>query len=310
VALRRFFQFDNSEFYNELEKRAFIVDRNATTSYPMTMPSMSSTLNMRYLSSSLGTIPDYTRAVQSNEVGKLFIKAGYQYHYFGNQYEPLRRSSIAQSNMKISLLPSEFDDSLVNMTPLRPLIGRHHKRTLALQRFAQIAELANDPALTFAYAHFLIPHPPYAFARDGSAQSEVHRSTWTEQQLYVDQLIATNRLILKLIDDILSSAPITPIIVLSADEGPYLMAGDQSLSRDEQIAKRTGILNAVLIPDAEVRQQLPRPLKPVNTFRFLFKEYFSAPIALLPDRVFYWEKPTTSGAASPGSHIVDVNAPL
>lgn len=310
AALRRFFQFDNSEFYNELEKRGFVVDRNATTTYPMTMPSMSSTLNMRYLSSSLGTIADYTRAVQSNEVGKLFIKAGYQYHYFGNQYEPLRRSSIAQTNMKISLLPSEFDDSLVNMTPLRPLIGRHHKRTLALQRFTQIAELATDPALTFAYAHFLIPHPPYAFARDGSAQSEIHRSTWTEQQLYVDQLIAANGLILKLIDDILSSSDVKPIIILSADEGPYLMAGDKSLSREEQIAKRTGILNAILIPDAEVRQRLPAPLKPVNTFRFLFKEYFAAPIALLPDHVFYWGNPNSSGAATPGSRIVDVTAPL
>ena len=180
---------------------------------------------------------------------------------------------------------------------------------LALERFAQIAFLANDPALTFAYAHFLIPHPPYAFARDGSAQSEINRSTWTEQRLYVEQLIATNNLILKLIDDVVSSSDVKPIIILSADEGPYLMAGDESLSRDEQIAKRTGILNAVLIPDAEVRQQLPTPLMPVNTFRFLFKEYFAAPIALLPDRVFYWEKPSTSGVATPGSRIVDVNAP-
>jgi hypothetical protein len=194
------------------------------------------------------------------------------------------------------------------MTPLRPLIGRHHKRTLALQRFAQIAELANDPALTFAYAHFLIPHPPYAFARDGSAQSEIHRSTWTEQQLYIDQLIAANELIMKLIDDLLRSSDVKPIIILSADEGPYLMPGDESLSREEQIAKRTGILNAILVPDAEVRQKLPARLKPVNTFRFLFKEYFAAPIELLPNRVFYWENPNTSGAAAPGTRIVEVDA--
>jgi hypothetical protein len=308
-ALRRFFEFDNLSFYDELEKRGFVVDRNATTCYPMTMPSMSSTLNMRYLSSSVGAIPDYTHAVQSNEVGKTFIKAGYQYHYFGNQYEPLRYSSIAQQNMKISFMPTEFEDSLVHMTPLRPLIGRHHKRTLVMERIAQIAELAKDPGLTFAYAHFLVPHPPYAFASDGSAQSEIHRTTWTEQQLYIDQLIATNRLILKLIDDILSASPVKPIIILSADEGPYLMPGDQSLSRDEQIAKRTGILSATLIPDAEVRGRLPAPMKPVNTFRFLFKEYFGAPIELLPDRTFYWENPTTSGAADTGSRILELNAP-
>ena len=91
-----------------------------------------------------------------------------------------------------------------------------------------------------------------------------------------------------------------PIIILQADEGPYLMNGDESLSRDEQIAKRLGILNAILIPDDAIRQRLPKPLMPVNTFRFLFKEYFNAPIELLPDRVFYWETPQPTGAAKPG----------
>jgi hypothetical protein len=306
AALRRFFQFDNSEFYDALEKRGFVVDRNAKTSYPMTMLSMSSTLNMLYLSSLVGTISEYAPAVQANEVGHSFIKGGYKYHYFGNQFDPLRRSSIAQWNMKISAMPSEFADSLVNMTPLRPLVGRHYKRTLAMERFAQITELAKDPELTFAYAHFLIPHPPYAFARDGSAQSEINRATRPEQELYIDQLIATNRLILQMIDNILSSSAVAPIIILQADEGPYLMKGDESLSREEKVAKRTGILNAILIPDDAVRQRLPKPLMAINTFRFLFKEYFGAPLELLPNRVFYWEKPESTGSAGAGSRIIDV----
>ena len=48
-ALRQYFGFDDSSFYNELEKRGFVVDRKAITSYPMTSTSMASTLNMRYL---------------------------------------------------------------------------------------------------------------------------------------------------------------------------------------------------------------------------------------------------------------------
>jgi hypothetical protein len=47
----------------------------------------------------------------------------------------------------------------------------------------------------------------------------------------------------------------------------------------------------------------------VNTFRFLFNQYLAAPIDLLPDRTFYWEKPTKRGVAPPGSRIVEVNAP-
>ena len=276
-ALRHYFGFDNSEFYAELEKRGFTVDRKATTSYPMTMPSMAATLNMRYLNSQFRSIMDYSVPVQENEVGKLFIAAGYKFHYFGNPYDPLRKSSIAQWNMRISPLPSEFADQLLSMTPLRLLLGPHYRRTLALNRFAEVAKLAENPEPTFAYAHFLLPHPPYAFARDGSPQTETNRVTMTEQQLYVEQVVATNRLILAMIDKILKSSSEKPIIILQADEGPYLMAGDESLSESDQIKKRTGILSAMLIPDDAIRERLPTPLKPVNTFRFLFKEYFGAP---------------------------------
>ena len=201
VSLKRFFNFDNSEFYRELEKRGFVVDREATTSYPMTAPSMSSTLNMRYLSSQFGNTSDYFSTVQANAVGKFFIQAGYTYHYFGNQYAPLRKSSIAQWNMKVSMLPNEFDDSLVNMTPFRPLIGQEYKYRFVTDKFAEVAELAKDSAPTFAYAHFLVPHPPYAFARDGSALSELDRATRPEKELYINQLVATNRLILKMLDE-------------------------------------------------------------------------------------------------------------
>ena len=305
-ALKEFFGFDDSEFYNELEKRGFVVDRKAITSYPMTSTSMASTLNMRWLNSQVADTPDYFATVQANEVGKWFIKAGYQYHFLGNQYDGLRRSSIAQWNMKISAMPSEFAESLVNMTPFRPLVGRQHKREFVLEQCATLAELAKDPALTFTYAHFLVPHPPYAFARDGSAQTEINRATRPENELYIDQLVATNRLILQTIDGILSSSATKPIIVLQADEGPYLMAGDESLSPDKKMEKRLGILNAVFIPDDAIRQRLPKPLMPVNTFRFLFKEYFGAPIDLLPDRVFFWEKPEPTGAAAVGTRIIEV----
>ena len=306
--LQKFFGFDNTPFYEELEKRGFIVEREATTSYPMTVLAMSSALNMRYLGPHFANIADYFQAIQQNEVGKLFVEAGYQYHYFGNYYAPLRKNDSAQWNLRISTLPCEFADSLVNMTPLRPLIGRNYKHRFVADKFAKLAELASDPEITFAYAHFLVPHPPYVFARDGSALSEWSRATLSEQKLYTDQLVATNAMILKLVDRLLNESKVPPIIILQSDEGPYLMAGDESLPEDEQIAKRTGILNAFYIPDADVRQRLPKPLMPVNTFRFVFKEYFDAPIELLPNRTFYWESPSPYGIANPGSRIVDVTA--
>jgi hypothetical protein len=305
-ALKEFFDFDDSEFYNELEKRGFVVDRKAITSYPMTSTSMSSTLNMRWLNSRVAHTSDYFANVETNDVGKWFMKAGYKYNFFGNQYDGLRKSKIADWNMKVSAMPSEFAESLVSMTPFRPLIGVQQKHKFTLEKCTAVVEVAKDSMLTFSYAHFLVPHPPYAFARDGSPQTEISRATRPEKELYIDQLVATNRLVLQTIDGILSASAVKPIIILQADEGPYLMIGDESLAPDQQRAKRLGILNAFFIPDEAIRQRLPKPLIPVNTFRFLFKEYFGAPIDLLPDRAFFWENPEPTGAAATGTRIVEV----
>jgi hypothetical protein len=84
------------------------------------------------------------------------------------------------------------------------------------------------------------------------------------------------------------------------------MSGDETLSQEEHMAKRLGILNAILIPDADIRQHVLKPPKPVNSFRFIFKEYFGAPIELLPERTFYWENEKASGAAVEGTHMVEV----
>ena len=72
------------------------------------------------------------------------------------------------------------------------------------------------------------------------------------------------------------------------------------------MAKRLGILNAIFIPDEGIRQRLSKPQMPINTFRFLFKEYFGAPIDLLPDRVFFWANPEPTGAAVSGTRIIEV----
>ncbi len=82
--------------------------------------------------------------------------------------------------------------------------------------------------------------------------------------------------------------------------------GDDQRSRPQQIAKRMGILNAVHIPDDDIRAHFPQPLLPVNTFRFLFKDYFSAPIEPLPDRVFYWQQAAAAGAPVVGTALVEV----
>jgi len=306
--LQDVFHFDNSEFYDELEKRRFHVERNGLTCYPMTLLSMSSTLNMQYLQPMFTKRPDYSPLLKRHEVGRLLIDAGYTYHHMGNSYEPLRKNELAQSNLRVSFLPTEFADSLLKMTPLGLTLGGSFKHHFVLRKFAAIRALASDDQPTFTYAHFLLPHFTYVFNRDGSISWT--RAPQADKQAYVDQLIATNRMILETIDELCSKSKDKPIIILEADEGPYLMPADHQLPREDQLEMRCGILSAILIPDEQIARKLPAHLAPVNVFRFLFREYFGAPLEMLPSHTFYWEEPIAIGIPQPGSRILDVTDQL
>jgi len=306
--LRRDFDFDNSEFYAELEKRGFYVERDAVTCYPMTLLSMSSTLNMHYLTPIFTQRLDYVPLLKRHEVGRLLIDAGYTYHHFGNAYEPLRENDLAQSNLRVSFLPSEFADTLLKMTPLGMSLGSSFKQHFVKRKFAAIRALASDDQPTFAYAHFLLPHYPYVFNRDGS--NSWSRAPQSNKKAYVDQLVAANQMILETIDAICRRSKEKPIIILQADEGPYLMSADQRMPRRDQLEMRCGTLSAMLIPDEDIARQIPPHLAPVNTFRFLLHAYFGAPLEMLPDRAYYWEDPVPVGLPRPGSRMLDVSDEL
>ena len=310
ATLKKDYQYDNSAFYEALENRGFRVYRECYTSYPMTILAMASTLNLRYLNPIFTRAADYAPAVDQHEAGRLLQRAGYAYHHIGNTFGPLRKSSIADSNLRVSYLPSEFADGLLRMTPIGGLFGPWFKCRQVRSQFAAVAAVADDPKLTFAYAHFLMPHDPYVFASDGSHLSLHTRPRADDRKAYIDQLKATNTMILETIDRLLDQSAEKPIIILQADEGPYLFSRDYDRPRVEQIAKRAGILSAALIPDEEIGARLPKDWASVNTFRFLLKEYFGAPLEPLANRHFYWETPRDRGTPIEGSRIVDVTKEL
>ena len=289
ATLQRSFGFDNSEFYAELEKRGFHVYHNARASYPTTLLSMSSTLNMRYHGKRFGSFSEHGVMLQEHEVGKWFIDGGFHYYHIGCSFGPLQKNNLAQTNLSTAFPFSEFSRTLLRMTPIGRLLGYSMKYHGILRQMEAVKAVADDQGPTFAYAHFNTPHHPYVFARDGSMRKLQERFPVGDKEPYIAQLVALNTMVFEVLDEILSKSEETPIIIIQSDEGPYLAPADESLARMEKIAKRTGILSAILIPDQDIAENLPAELVPVNTFRFLFREYLQTPIDMLPERVFWWE---------------------
>lgn len=290
--LKSILGFDNSEFLNYLAGRGFYIAHNSHCNYSWTALSMSATLNLQYLpmkqsKNGKGTfelnpdIPLYLRLINNNQVMKFFKSIGY--HIIS-----LTPMNIRGIYYRDSYLNS-FNMELLKMTILsRPLIENYIEGMLNRNEVKnQLNDLENVPKMagpTFTYAHFLIPHPPYVFSRDGRKPpfSSMALQIGPEKNLYIDQLVFANKAIAKVIEKILYKSKTPPIIIIQGDHGAPRLVSDDNKNRE----LRMGILNAYYFPN-NVKRFLYETITPVNTFRIILNNYFGQNLPLLEDKSYF-----------------------
>jgi hypothetical protein len=310
--LKGHFGYDNSAFCEGLRKRGFYIATESRTNYPCSLMSMSSALNMQYYEMDVQEGMQYCQQFQNHRVGKLLKNEGYKYYYFGNWCNALRFNNTADVNYRFSLLPSEFARTLVATTPFGRLFRDMSFHKLILRKFEAVESTASSEGPKFVHAHFLLPHPPWLFDKDGS------RVTWTQMvsrsnvENYRNQLMFANKRILEMVDAILDRSTVAPIIVIQADEGPLLWGMNRDESRLAKIRMRTGIISAFHLPEVDAAEVVPRTISPVNTFRLILRNYFGADMPMLADRTFYPEHTTRYGQIddSRPNRFIDVTEKL
>lgn len=92
-----------------------------------------------------------------------------------------------------------------------PRETQYEREIYKFDRLAQIPD-TGDP--TFVFAHFLLPHPPYIFNRDGSFREPSEGVSTALKMAYVDQLVATNAKVEALVDELLGRSSVPPIIII------------------------------------------------------------------------------------------------
>jgi hypothetical protein len=314
--LERIYGYDNRPFLRTLEARGFVVAEESWASYFKTAPSLLSTLSMEYLDGEVfrqedddppTMAPVHRRLQERLPVPATFKELGYEYVHIGNWWSATSRNVDADLSLTYERY-SEFGAALLNTTawallePVeqaqgepRTLEGPELARRHTLFAFERLEEAVRRPGATFVFAHLLIPHPPYAFARDGSMPTAEERESSSRERLYVEQLQYANRRILDVVDQALDvPRSEEPMIILQADEGPYPgrfarepETFDWLEATPEEIQEKYGILNAMYLPGVDaVDAGIHDGMSPVNTFRIVFNEYFGAELPLLPDRVY------------------------
>lgn len=297
--LKRFFNFDNKDFIQSLEKSGFYIAGKSHSNYSVTYLSLASSLNMEYVnylgekagkSSTDWEIP--YNMVKNNNVTSFLKSNGYQFLHFSSRYDATDYNKNAAINYSHTFLDN-FSIRLAQTTLIRAFfnISEHDLRENILYTFSELNNIYKLKGKKFVFAHIVCPHVPFLFDKNGKPADKNFRNDWKQKEKYIDQLQFINKKVDTLINNILSKSENPPLIIIQGDHGTatgfenFTLHGTKPPS-GLMIKERMGILNAYYLPGFN-EAMLYDSITPVNTFRLIFNTYFHTSLTLLKDRNYF-----------------------
>ena len=304
-----YFGHDNDTFVADLHRRGFQFAPNSRSNYFYTEYSLKSTLNMQHINEiPLPELKTFLRlhdgirkrstSIESTAVANIVEAMGYSVNAWTTSRHHGDNNLLDLLSVMFSPLSELVFDNTV-MIVARERLEHFWHLGFGAHNFVEnaplVIDVAGDPSPTFTYLYSSPPHPPYIFERDGKLKENMGPqrlgNIWVPRSGYVDQVVLVNSVILKIVDAILARTENEPIIIIQGDHGPSSTTGHVDLSEIvspsvELLLERSSILNAMYLPET-CKQQLPKDLTAVNTFRFIFNSCFGADFALLQGYTYY-----------------------
>ena len=299
-SLKQFFKFDNTDFLEFLDENNFYVANKSSSNFPTTVQSLTSSLNMNYLSElTLKENPDsknfqlLNELLSKNIVMHDFHNQGYRIQNVGSLWGP--NGEFEKSSANICEYKEANRDSLVRELLETSIISYFHeryseqlRRDRILCSFEEIGKISEEQTKpNFVFVHMLLPHPPYIFGPNGehvTPGNSLSGENWDNRDAHIDQIKFANKKLMQLIPKLLNLEN-KPIIILQGDTGSGFEL-DWKNPTDKMIIERMGNLNAMYLPNSNY-EQMYETITPVNTFRIIFNEYFDKNYDLLDDRNFW-----------------------
>lgn len=321
--LSQIYDYDNSDFTQQLAQMGFYVAHRSRANYSLTHLSLASSLNMMYIQDLVAPNDDLawtsTAVIERLHHSSLlsFLKArSYTFVAFATGFystEMPHADVYVQPPMNIS----DFNATLLRTTPISllwnalPLTPYDHHRDRILFTLRQVANLASIPSPIFVYAHVGAPHRPFVFGLNGEPLSESRPFTFEEGpsdlgsqeyiRRYAEQLHFLNSLVIETVRTLRERPGRPRVIIVQSDHGPASFP-DWDNPRPIDLSERMGILNALYLPDHTL-PLLYDTMSPVNTFRAVLNQYFGTQLEMQQDRSYF------SPIRQP-SAFIDVNAIL
>lgn len=255
--LRDYYDFDNTDFYNQLRKRNFIIPNESRSNYPFTYASLLSTLNNSYLINNNHNLRQGASypLIKESYVFKKVKQMGYEFINFDNWWKGSQNIDIADFNYyrNESYISTTTYDFIYFRTPILaifdkifPSKGHRFSCSNVKNKFDDLSSAidSNDSGL-FIFAHFLVPHRPYLINANGDCKNSGFGATpKNTKENYIGYLEYTNKKLLEIFDKI-SSKSNNLIFVIQSDEGQYPECFEEFINCDlNDWDLKTGTINA------------------------------------------------------------------
>ncbi len=325
--LQDLYGYDNTPFLRFLEDQGFYVARDSHSNYVVTLLSLASSLNMRYVNDLADLpIPDHAIArtlslmIRHSALREALAARGYQIIAFESGY---LRTHIYDADLYLSPPPLEagglrfnrFEALLLDTTvfaaPLDllqreqgerlrqivvdPEYEAHRRRILfTLEKLPEVAEM---PGAYFVFAHIVAPHPPFVFGPNGERMPQAGPMTMADgshfqgtREAYIAGYVGQLTYLNRRLEEVI-------LAILESSRVPPVIVlqadhgpGAYLVWEDREqtdLRERTSILTAVYVARDTCRQSLYPSLAPVNTFRVLLDCLFEAGLDRLPDWIYF-----------------------
>ena len=295
IQLKNDFNFDNSNFSIELEKRDFFVGTESFSNYPNTSLSVPSIINMIYfdfIPDKLGKDSKNIRVVEKmineNNVMKILQANDYKITTLDGVVGRIPNTYLADVTLCSSIfdinpdIRKNFALVYVPIVGLQDLVFNEVIRNKLECSFSALIDFNEDPKNPdFVVAHLRFPHSPYIYDSFGNSVSINDRG---DKNAYLEQLKFANKKTLEIIDSIQERSSENIIIVIS-DHGyrPYINWENPTI--DDYI-RGFNILAAYYLPGEEKHEKIA----PVNIFRTIFNSYLEMDYEILDDRQIWYSE--------------------
>jgi hypothetical protein len=301
-SLKQNFNFNNTEFYDKLIKKGFFVSLKSYSNYPFTAFSIPSALNMQYFDSNnyseienTKTLDKIRYSLDNNLVMKNLNKNGYYIVSFFAGNEAIGNYNLI--NEKICGEKYFSSHNLAKIYPQERLKEKRNEILCTFENMGKVKDTTSQPI--FVYTHFALPHDPFVLNENGDLQifDETNFDYDDHKKSYIQQLKFANKMMIKVINEILSDETRDSIIIIQSDHGER--TGINWINPTEKMIKQgLNNINAVYFPNN--KNLVYDGMSNVNYFRVIFNEYFNAEFELLNDKYFWMD------SDEPPFNIIDV----